>query len=303
MIQSLDAAMRDACRAVGIVPPPSDPVPGRWVRTNTRERNGKGDASVLLFDDERGGIAWNWQTQQQQVFRLGRDVPAPRSPKRDPEKARREKEDARAVLDTCARIVYACRHDVHPYLVHKGFPTELGLVLDDVRSLLPSGPLGEAMGHAMPDGGPFLIVPGWIGRGLTTVQVIAADGTKRNLKYARIGGASHRIATGPRAVVCEGIATALSVRAALRLLSIPATVLCAFAANNVAAVAADTGAFICADHDKPINALAGLGTGEFYARQSGCQWSMPPEMGDYNDWHQREGLRAVALHLREVLMG
>jgi hypothetical protein len=28
---------------------------------------------------------------------------------------------------------------------------------------------------------------------------------------------------------------------------------------------------------------------------------MPAVLGDYNDMHQREGLRAVALHLREAL--
>lgn len=113
------------------------------------------------------------------------------------------------------------------------------------------------------------------------------------------GGASHRIATGRLPVVCEGIATAMSVRAALRLLSLSASVFSAFSASNVAKVAAGiAGAWIAADNDKPIEALGNLGTGEFYAAQSGCKWTMPPELGDFNDLHMAQGLRAVALHLR-----
>ena len=155
----------------------------------------------------------------------------------------------------------------------------------------------------MPEGdGPFLIVPGRIGKAVTTVQFIGADGAKKNILRGAMSGASHRIATGQRLVVCEGIATALSVRAALRLLNVSATVLSAFSAANVAKVAAGHG-FIAADHDKPLPQLHGKGTGEFYAAASGCQWSMPPVLGDFNDMHQRDGLRAVALHLREALMG
>ena len=62
------------------------------------------------------------------------------------------------------------------------------------------------------------------------------------------------------------------------------------------------GALIAADHDKPIPDFGGLGTGEFYARRTGRKWAMPPAMGDWNDLHQSEGLRAVAIHLREFLL-
>ncbi|NSX33874.1 hypothetical protein HTK96_10915 [Brevundimonas vesicularis] len=57
-----------------------------------------------------------------------------------------------------------------------------------------------------------------------------------------------------------------------------------------------------ADHDKPVETLEWKGAGEFYALRSGRHWTMPKQMGDdFNDLHQREGLRAVALHLREAL--
>ena len=59
-------------------------------------------------------------------------------------------------------------------------------------------------------------------------------------------------------------------------------------------------AVIAALHDKPVEASGGLGTGEYYARRSGCRLAIPPERGDWNEMHQSKGLRAVARLLPEV---
>lgn len=146
-------------------------------------------------------------------------------------------------------------------------------------------------------------MPGRVGKTITTIQFIAPDGTKKNILRGVMSGASHRIASGRDTWVCEGIATAMTVRAALRLLGASVTVLSAFSASNVGQVAeAIPGSRIAADHDKPVESLEGLGAGEFYARRSGRKWTMPKlQEDDFNDLHQREGLRAVALHLREAL--
>lgn len=301
---TLDDAMYSACTAVGISPPKRRPVPGRWMRTDTAERNGKNDAEVMIHEDRRGVSVVNWQTGQRHTARVNGTASAAPAPARDFAKEKREREEREAVARVCADIVRTARHDHHEYLARKGFADEMGLVHDNPRQCLPTGQLGEAIARAMPEAeGPLLIVPGWIGSAVTTVQFIAADGAKKNILRGAMSGASYRVATGPRVVVAEGIATALSVRSALRLLNIRATVLSAFSAANVAKVAASHGAFICADHDKPVEALHGKGTGEFYAAQSGCKWAMPPALGDYNDMHQRDGLRAVAMHLRGALMG
>ena len=140
--------------------------------------------------------------------------------------------------------------------------------------------------------------PGSILR-IETLQFITADGDKKNLLRGKMGGATHRIATGRETWVCEGIATALTVRAALRLLGRSVTVLSAFSASNVGKVAAGIpNARIAADHDKPQEQLHGKGTGEFYADASGRKWVMPPELGDFNDMHQAKGLRDVAVYLK-----
>lgn len=300
---TLEDAMQTACEAVGINPPKRRPVPGRWTRTDTFERNGKGDAEVMINGDGRGVSVVNWQTGQRKTVRVDGTTTGIAPVRRDPQEARREIEEREAVAAVCERIVKTCRQDVHPYLAAKGFPDEIGLVHDNPRECLPAGSLGDAIARAMPDG-PLLIVPGRIGQRVTTVQFIAADGAKKNILRGAMSGACHRIASGRRTVVCEGIATALSVRAACRMLNAQVTILSAFSAANVAKVAAAIpGAFIAADHDKPVEALHGKGTGEFYAAGSGCQWAMPPSRGDFNDMHQSEGLRAVAMHLREALMG
>lgn len=303
---TLEEALAEACALLGVEPPKRRPTPGRWMQTDTLAKNGKGDGRVLIFDDGAGGMVWNHQTSRSHRFRVGQEGQTRRDPEAERRARIREAEreiERKAVERVCGAIVRGCRHDRHAYLSRKGFPDELGLVCDDPREFFPAGRFGEMLARALPEGpGPFLIIPGRVGRDLTTVQFITVDGTKKNILRGAQGGASHRIATGRDTWVCEGIATALSVRAALRLLGASATVLSAFSASNVAQVAeAIPGARIAADHDKPVEALEGLGAGEFYARRSGRVWTMPPSPGDFNDWHQRDGLRAVALHLREAL--
>jgi putative DNA primase/helicase len=227
------------------------------------------------------------------------NVPAP---KRDIDAERRAAQEQAEVARICGAIVRAAVSAPHPYLEAKGFPEDHGLVLDDLRPLIPDHQLGQDIAFRLPEGdGPWLIIPGRIGQQITTIQIIGPDGTKKNIYRGQMKGASHRIATGRETWVCEGIATALSVRAALRLLGRSATVFSAFSAANVSTVAKRlSGAIIAADHDKPLPQLHDKGTGEYYAEQSGCIWTMPPAMGDFNDMHKRDGLRAVAMQLRGV---
>lgn len=305
---SLDDAMRRACDAVKVVPPKRRCTPGRWTRTDSLGKNGRNDAAVKIDDDQKGGFVYNYQTAQGQKFRIdGVNDNRPADPRVEARRRAREAEretERRLVERICADIVQGCRTDVHPYLKAKGFPDEPGLVCDDPREFFPSGRFGELLALALPEGqGPFLIVPGRVGKTITTIQFIAPDGTKKNILRGVMSGASHRIASGRDTWVCEGIATAMTVRSALRLLGASVTVLSAFSASNVGQVAeAIPGSRIAADHDKPVESLEGLGAGEFYARRSVRKWTMPKLLGDdFNDLHQREGLRAVALLLREAL--
>lgn len=302
---SLDDAIRSACEAVGIAVPRRVEA-GRWAKSPVIGKAASNTSGrVMIFDDRKGGIAHNWANGQQQIFRLdGENTDATPSLRRDPEKERRQQEEQCEVARFCHAIVRSCTQEPHAYLARKGFPTELGLVHADPRQCL-SGVMGDAIAKAMPEGpGPYLIVPGRVGKQITTVQFITPEGAKKNILRGIMSGASHRIAAGRQTWVCEGIATAMSVSAGLKLAGVSATVLCAFAAANVAKVAkAIPGAMIAADHDKPVAALGGLGTGEYYARQSGCKWVQPPARGDFNDMQQADGLRALAVFLRGAAMG
>lgn len=302
---TLHEALSETCSAIGIAVP-RNVVPGKWVNSPVIGKSAANTSGrVLVFDDRRGGIAYNWATGQKAHFGInGADAqPVSAASRRDVEaKQRREREENEQAAGIARHIVRTAKPAKHPYLTAKGFPEELGLVHEFPQVAFPDNRLGEAMKRAMPEGeGPWLIVPGRIGKGITTVQFIGTDGAKKNLLRGRIGGAAHRIATGAETWVCEGIATALTIRAALRLLGRSATVLSAFSASNVASiVSALDGAVMATDNDKPIEAFGGMGTGEFYARKSGRTWAMPPEAGDWNDHHQASGLRAVAMLLREV---
>jgi len=307
MAMTFDEALSQACIAVQVKPPARRCAPGRWTRTDSLGKNGKNDAAVLVDDDQCGGFVYNYQTSQGQKFRIGSEgAHRPADPKVEAKRRAREADDERErrqVEGICAAIVAGCRQDRHAYFDKKGFPDELGLICDEPRDFFPSTRLGNLLAQALPDGsGPFLIVPGRIGSKVTTVQFITPEGDKKNILRGVMNGASHRVSTGRDTWVCEGIGTALTVRAALRMLGATVTVLSAFSASNVGKVAEGIqGARIAADHDKPVETLENRGAGEFYARRSGRKWIMPPGLGDWNDLHKQEGLRAVALHLREAL--
>jgi putative DNA primase/helicase len=301
---SLYDAMHAACVAVGIRPPRATKL-GQWVKCSAEGKAASnGSGRVLVFDDGKAGIAWNWVTHQQQRFTAEglADRSEARPPRRDAEAERLERERRQAAEAASDRMVREARQEGHPYLTRKGFPEEVGLVVDDASVFVPGGEFFDGMRYQLGQmAGPFLVVPGRIAKRVVTVQVIDTEGAKLNMKAAPMRGAAHRIATGRETWVCEGIATALSVRAALRLLGRSATVLSAFSAANVATVAEGlAGSLIAADHDKPLPQLHDKGTGEFYALKSKRAWTMPPSLGDFNDMHMADGLRAVALHLQSV---
>lgn len=154
--QTLDEALQLACQAVQINSPKHKSVPGRWVQTDTYERNGKGDGRVLVFEDGQGGLAHNWQTGQQHRFSLRGPSQTAAPVKRDPAKERRQREEQAAVERCCAEIVATSTPGQHPYLARKGFPDERGLIHDAPWRCFPTGWLGEAMAKAMQRAmGPF----------------------------------------------------------------------------------------------------------------------------------------------------
>ncbi len=191
----------------------------------------------------------------------------------------------------------------HPYLVAKGFPQEPGLVLDG-----------------------NLLVPmrDWRSYDVQSVQAIAPDGTKRFLAGGKASGAVYKLGRGGERWYCEGYATALSVRAALKALyrDQQSEVRVCFSSANLARVAGTRG-YVLADHDwwscpacshrwdAPLGeqACPACGrvqptppAGEHCAAKTGLPYWMPPEPGtDANDFMQEHGVAALAEALRLML--
>lgn len=233
-------------------------------------------------DGVRGWMK-NWETGETATWHAQREVCSATKPSPLPSLAQRRAEEA-ARAERAAKVaehkIAKATPQTHPYLDRKGFPKALGLVHEGL-----------------------LLVPARIANRVVSLQEISEDGTKKNLPGGRMSGASFSIGSGPREILCEGYATGLSIKAALRAIHLPARVTCCFSASNVATLAEQRRhAVVLADNDKPVAQFDGLGTGAFYARKTGLPWAMPPEIGtDANDYHLSGGLPALQRLLLDLL--
>ena len=190
-----------------------------------------------------------------------------------------EERRAAAKAAEAAAIVSKCECGPHAYLQAKGFPAAEGLVDFDGRLVIP---MRTCTAYDR----------------IQSLQWIAASGEKKFMPGAKARGGVFAI--GPASDehwLCEGYATGLSVQAALAKLYRRARVVVCFSAGNLAHVAARLKGtrLVVADNDAS-------GTGERVARSTGLPWVMPPIVGnDANDFHQREGVFALAGLLRGAL--
>ena len=179
----------------------------------------------------------------------------------------REK-DHQAAAKKAAWILHQTKPEQHAYLQSKGWPEAKGAVWwpDEKQNLL--------------------CIPMRVDSELVGVQMIDREGSKTFLKGQRTSLAEYVIdnsGVGAKDWVCEGYATALSIRQCLHALKMRYRIRVAFSASNLVKVAAACGSgFIVADNDES-------GTGERFANQTGLPFFLPPP-GDFNDFHRREGL-------------
>lgn len=292
----MEEAIARACAAVGVIAPAGRLAMNKWIAADTADKNGKGDGRIIC-DDHRVTCV-NWQTgdkftvwlKENRTLEDRRSFAAMRAKQKADDQAR-----ARRAADIAERIVAASELATHPYLAAKGFPDERALTA-------PAEIIGSIGGdYLVPEGGKrAIVVPARIGARLGSVQLIWVGGTKKFLYGGDMGRAAHRIATGADTWLCEGYATGLSLRQALRGLNRRDTVLVCFSASNLVTVAAALKGrkWIAADHDAPPKTkpdqFGGLGAGEYYARKAGSPYLLPPLVGmDINDLHQRSGIFAV----------
>jgi putative DNA primase/helicase len=165
----------------------------------------------------------------------------------------------------------------HPYLERKGFADEQGNVL-------------------WVEGKPVLLIPMRVAGSLVGVQQIDADGGKKFLYGQRTSGATFTFDNKGVNIVCEGYATALSVRAAMKQMKQRYTLHVCFSAGNMIKVALGLErGIVIADNDAS-------GTGQEAAQKIGWPTWMSDRTGeDANDFHMRVGMFAFTQSLTHTI--
>jgi putative DNA primase/helicase len=128
---------------------------------------------------------------------------------------------------------------------------------------------------------------------LVGCQLIAPDGTKKFLSGQITKGASLVMGKKGRNIVCEGLATGMSVRRAMRYLREQSQIHVCFSANNMVDIASCLeNPLVIADNDE---------TGVRSAKKIASTYWLGEAGEDFNDAEQRLGTAEVAESLGEFL--
>jgi len=167
---------------------------------------------------------------------------------------------------TAAWMLKESQIATHPYLAAKGFSDEQGNIY-------------------VKDGVLLMLIPMRVGANLVGVQIIEPEGKKKFLFGQRTSNAEFVWNNKGPHVLCEGYATGLSIRAAMKALKRRYTLHVCFSAGNMEKIAASLpGGFVVADNDL---SQTGLNT----AKKIGWPYFMPPMPGqDFNDFAVSVGL-------------
>lgn len=241
----------------------------RWVRVPTTDHPHKKNGAYIW--DGKSGAVQNWAIHEKPVrFQSKEWKPDPLYAEKR-KKAEQEKIKKQGIAKGKAiKIMNSSKQSKHPYLERKGFPSDKGYVWNDL-----------------------LVIPMRIDQRLVGCQMINQDGTKRFLTGQITKGASYIIDNKGRDIICEGYATALSVRRVLKHLRKRYTIHVCFSAANMLEIAKGKHCpLVIADND-PV----GLRT----AKKIGQYWVSDVEGEDFNDAELRLGVDGIAQSLLDVL--
>jgi putative DNA primase/helicase len=267
------------CKSHGILISEHPPF-GQWKRYPTEDHPRSRNGAVKYMGDH--GFVQNhatstvvsiWKPDSKEAAPSIHDL-AKRQRQAEAETRKRQHDAVRRAVD----MLNGSTTQTHPYLMNKGFK--------------------EEEGHVFYQGGqPILLIPMRISGSLVGVQQIDAEGTKRFLYGQKTAGAAFCFDNRGINVVCEGYATALSVRAALKSMKQRYKLHVCFSAGNMVRVAAGLErGIVIADNDQS-------GTGQQAAKEIGWpSWLSDVAGEDANDYHQRRGLFALSQSLTHLML-
>jgi len=179
-----------------------------------------------------------------------------------------------------AGILNECQFAHHPYLKSKGFADESGYV------------------YLHPSDGQVLVIPMRADGHLIGAQLIDKRGSKKFLYGQKSAGSEFVFDNKGEHFFCEGYATALSVRLALKSARIRYTIHVCFSAHNLLKLAQKyKRGFVISDNDES-------GTGESVAQRTGLPYWISEITGeDGNDYHQRAGIFRFSQALLGLIQG
>lgn len=274
----------DFCRAHGILIDREPPI-GVWKRYPTEDKRHHRNGAVKWLGDV--GYVQNHATQTEiSVWHADGDSAM------DPNKARKLVEAAhRDIRDKqekaaqkAAHILHQCQIGYHPYLERKGFKEEQGNIWKHETDDL------------------LLVIPMRVGHRLVGCQIINEEGAKKFLFGQRTSEAAFTFDNHGPHILCEGYATALSIKTAMKALKRRYTLHVCFSAGNMIKIAATLPkGYVVADHDK-MNPQTGTRAGHEAVKKIGWpHWMPEDELMDANDVHQRDGLFKFSQSLGKVI--
>jgi putative DNA primase/helicase len=250
----------------------------RWIPTPTEDhpRSSNGRYKFL------GNVGWvqNWATMDKPAtwFAEGQTMNSPQIRQRIEDDRNRVKEATEKAAKKAGWIMHQTELKTHPYLASKGF--------------------SEAEGNVWTkNGNDILVIPMSINRNLVGVQLIDHEGNKKFLHGQTTKGASFCMNAKGIPILCEGYATALSVRDCMKASNIRYTIYVCFSASNMKHIARTVGdGFIVADNDPN-------GIGERSAQEAQKPYWISETVGDdFNDYHQRVGTFRASQNLKKTLL-
>ena len=232
----------------------------RWVRVPTKDKPHSKNGAYIW--DGKTGAVQNWAVHEKPITFLSKDDFRITESEWQKRKAKAEVERKRKnnyAIKVANEMLTKAVKSTHPYMAKKGFP--------DFKVPVYEG---------------LMLLPMRIGQNLVGCQTISQDGTKKFLYGQITKDAELVIDAKGRHILCEGYATAMSIRRALKAVGKRYTIHVCFSASNILKIASKyPKCMIVADNDS-VGLNTAIKTGKPF-------WSSPVANEDFNDFELRVG--------------